>query len=160
MTPTSAPLVAPEQGLIIVNCSREKLTTRTPVPAWELYQGACVPQLRAQFAGDPVHRARVRILSAEHGLLHPDEAISTYDRRLASPADAVGLHERSVSARLDAEFALASTLRHVLIIVEPLYLLALQRLYHHLDRLTQVVIIPNPWGWQDGLTVLRQWGWA
>lgn len=160
MTTTSAPLIAPEQGLIIANCSRRKLPTSAPVPAWELYQGACVPQLRAQFADDPAHRARVRILSAEHGLLHPDDLIRDYDRRLETAAEAVGLHERTVSARLDAEFDTAPTLRHVLIIVEPLYLLALQRLYDHLDRLAQIVIIPDPRAWQDGLTVLRQWGWA
>jgi hypothetical protein len=152
--------VAPEQGLIIVNCSRNKLTTRIPVPAWELYQGACVPHLRAQFADDQAHRARVRILSAEHGFLQPDDLISTYDRRLETAADAVRLHERNVRARLDAEFTATPALQHLLIIVEPLYLLALQRLYDYLDRLAQIVIIPNPRAWQDGLTVLRQWGWA
>jgi hypothetical protein len=160
MTPTPTPRVAPEHGLIIINCSQRKLTTSVPVPAWDLYQGACVPQLRAQFAGDPAHRARVRILSAQHGLLHPDDPINTYDRRLETAAEAIRLHEQTVRAHLDAEFAMAPALRQVLIIVEPLYLLALQRLYDHLNRLAQVVIIPNPGAWQDGLTVLRQWGWA
>jgi hypothetical protein len=157
---TPTPAITPEQGLIIVSCSRNKLVTSAPVPAWELYQGACVPQLRAQFANAPEHRARVRILSAKHGLLHPDDPIETYDRRLQTAAEAVDLHERIVSARLDAEFDTAPTLRHVLIIVEPLYLLALQRLYDHLDRLTQIVIIPNPRAWPEGLAVLRHWGWA
>jgi hypothetical protein len=152
--------VAPEHGLIIINCSRRKFATSVPVPAWDLYQGACVPQLRAQFAGDPRRRARVRILSAEHGLLHPDDPINTYDRRLKTAAEAVRLHEQTVGPRLDTEFTATPTTRHVLIIVEPLYLLALQRLYDHLDRLAQVVIIPNPGAWQDGLTVLRHWGWA
>jgi len=159
MTTTPVPL-APEQGLIIVNCSRKKLTARVPVPAWELYQGACVPQLRDQFADTPAYRARVRILSAEHGLLHPDELIGPYDRRMQTAAEAVDLHTRSVSACLDAEFDTAPTPRHVLIIVEPLYLLALQRLHDHLDQLTQIVIIPNPKAWAEGLAVLRQWGWA
>lgn len=152
--------LAPEQGLIILNCSREKLVTSTPIQALELYQGACVPHRREHFAPDAARQARIRILSAAHGLLHPEDPISTYDHRLADKAEALRLHEQTVSAQLDAELAETPSLRHLLIIVEPLYLLALQRLFDHLDRLDQIVIIPNPWAWQDGLAQLCRWGWA
>ncbi|PFG50181.1 hypothetical protein ATK36_5390 [Amycolatopsis sulphurea] len=70
------------------------------------------------------------------------------------------LHERTVSAQLDAELAETPSLRHMLILVEPLYLLALQRVFDHLDRVEQIAIIPDPRGWQDGLIHLRRWGWA
>ncbi|MFF0147001.1 DUF6884 domain-containing protein [Amycolatopsis sulphurea] len=153
-------VVPPDQGLIILNCSRRKLVTSVPVPALQLYRGACIPGAREHFATDAARRARIRILSAAHGLLHPDDAIHTYDRRLASRTDAVRLHERTVSAQLDAELAETPSLRHMLILVEPLYLLALQRVFDHLDRVEQIAIIPDPRGWQDGLIHLRRWGWA
>lgn len=152
--------LAPDEALIILNCSREKLVTSVPIAALELYQGACVPNAREHFAADPARRARIRILSAAHGLLRPENAISTYDHRLTNRAEAVRLHEVTVSAQLDAELAETPSLRRMLILVEPLYLLALQRVFDHLDRFDQIAIIPDPWGWRDGLTHLQQWGWA
>ncbi|EHR48394.1 hypothetical protein SacmaDRAFT_0078 [Saccharomonospora marina XMU15] len=160
LRPPSTRILAPDQGLIILNCSREKLVTSAPVAALDLYQGACVPQARDHFAADPSRRARIRILSAAHGLLRPEKAISTYDHRLTNRVDAVRLHERTVSGQLDAELAETPSLRHLLIVVEPLYLLALQRVFDHLDRFDQIAVIPDPWGWWDGLTYLHQWGWA
>lgn len=160
LRPPTSPVLTPEQGLIILNCSRQKLVTSAPIAALELYQGACVPRAREHFAHDPDRRARIRVLSAAHGLLRPETPISTYDHRLMTRAEAVRLHERTVAAQLDSELAEAPSLRHLLILVEPLYLLALQRVFDHLDRFDQIAIIPDPWGWQDGLTYLRRWGWA
>src|SRR4051794_2106397 len=40
--------------------------------AFELYQGGCLPQLRARLGDWPQHRSRVRVLSAGHGVLHAD----------------------------------------------------------------------------------------
>jgi hypothetical protein len=150
----------PDQGLIILNCSREKLVTSGLIPAWDLYQGACVPRFRGQFADHPGRRARTRILSAAHGLLRPEDTIGTYDRRLITKAQALALHENRVSAQLDSEFTVTPELRRLLIIVEPLYLLALQRIFDHLDRLDVVSIMPDPWAWTDGLAVLTRWGWT
>jgi hypothetical protein len=157
--PSSRPL-APDQGLIIVNCSRRKLVTSAPIPALELYQGACVPHLREHFATDAARRARIRILSAAHGLLRPEQPVSTYDHRLATSVEALRLHERTVSGQLDAELAESPSLRHLLIIVEPLYLLALQRVFDYLDQLDRIVVLPGARDWQDGLEQLRRWGWA
>ncbi len=156
----TARALAPYQGLIILNCSRKKLVTNAPIPARELYQGACIPHLREHFATDPARRARIRILSAAHGLLRPEDPISTYEQRLTTKAEALRLHEQTVSRQLDAELAETPSMQHLLIIVEPLYLLALQRVFDHLDRLDHIAIISNPWAWQDGLAHLRRWGWA
>jgi hypothetical protein len=101
-----------------------------------------------------------RILSAAHGLLRPEDPISTYEQRLTTKAEALRLHEQTVSCQLDAELAETPSMRHLLIIVEPLYLLALQRVFDHLDRLDHIAVISNPWAWQDGLAHLRRWGWA
>ncbi|MFD9963976.1 DUF6884 domain-containing protein [Amycolatopsis sp. NPDC058986] len=157
-SPCSLPL-APDQGLIILNCSRSKLDTTAPIPALDLYQGACVPQCREHFAAVPTRRARIRILSAAHGLLRPDEQISTYDRRLTTRTDALRLHERTVAEQLDTELANTPALQHLLIIVEPLYLLALQSMFDHLNRL-HIAIVPDPRAWRDGRAHLRRWGWA
>lgn len=153
-------VLIPDEALIILNCSRSKLVTSTPIPALELYQGACVPPARQHFASDPAHRARIRILSAEHGLLHPDGLISTYDRRLRTKEDALRLHEQLVCGQLDAELADTPALRYLLLIVEPLYLLALQHVFDRPDRLKHIAIVTSPWAWQDGLEHLRRWGWA
>ncbi|PXY16646.1 DUF6884 domain-containing protein [Prauserella flavalba] len=153
-------VLLPDEGLIILNCSRSKLVTSSPIPALELYQGGCIPHARAHFANNPVLRARIRILSAAHGLLRPDDPISTYDRRLRTRADALRLHEQTVSGQLEAELADTRALRHLLIIVEPLYLLALQHVFDRPDRLEHLAVVTTPWGWQDGLEHLRRWGWA
>jgi hypothetical protein len=157
-TPTR--VLLPDECLIILNCSRSKLVTSGPVPALELYQGACVLHAREHFARDPARRARIRIVSAAHGLLRPDDPISTYDRRLQTQADALRLHEQTVSGQLDAELADTPALRYLLLIVEPLYLLALQHVFDRSDRLEHLAIVDNPWAWQDGVEHLRRWGWA
>jgi hypothetical protein len=157
---STRPPLAPQEGLVILSCSAEKLVTDEPIQAWNLYQGACVPQARARFADRPAHRERFRILSAAHGLLHPDDMISAYDRRLTTRSQALRLHEQVVASQLDAEVDDASGVRRVLIIVEPLYLLALQRIFDHLGQFTEVSILPNPSAWADGLAVLERWGWA
>lgn len=159
MTPPPFPQpLAPDQGLIIIGCSRRKLVTSAPVPALELYQGACIPQLRTQFTAASAYRSRIRILSAQHGLLRPDDRITTYERRLASCADALRLQER-VSAQLEADLATTPCPTRVLVIAEPQYLLALRHLFNILDRL-RLAYLPDPRAWDEVLAVLRRWGWA
>ena len=156
--PTRA--LVPDEGLVILNCSRSKLVTSAPIPALELYQGACVPHARDHFATNSARRARIRILSAAHGLLRPDDLIGTYDRRLRTKEDALRLHEQTVAGQLDAELADTPALRYLLLIVEPLYLLALQHVFDRPDQLKHLAIVTSPWAWQDGLEHLRHWGWA
>jgi hypothetical protein len=68
--------------MVIVGCTARKALAPEPLPALELYNGGCVPPLRARLGGDPRLRARVRFLSAEHGLVTADTPLRTYDRRL------------------------------------------------------------------------------
>jgi hypothetical protein len=152
MTPTSR--LEPEQGLIIVSCSREKLVTTTPVPALELYQGALTPRLRDHLS--PEHRARLRILSGAHGLLHPNDLVGTYEHKLRTRSEAQALQPR-VSERLTTDLR-AEALRHVLVVLEPLYLAAAECLFHHAPPLT-LTLLPNPLDWTGTSTVLSGWGW-
>ncbi|MFS8104087.1 permease [Lentzea alba] len=152
MTPTSR--LEPEQGLIIVSCSREKLVTTTPVPALELYQGALTPRLRDHVS--PAHRARLRILSGAHGLLHPGDLVGTYDRKLRTRGEAQALQAR-VSERLTTDLR-DEALRHVLVVMEPLYLTAAECLFDHAPPLT-LTVLPNPLDWTGTSAVLSGWGW-
>jgi hypothetical protein len=95
-------------------------------------------------------------------LLHPDDTVTTYDRQLTTGEHADALRTRTVSAQLDAEFADAPELRHLLILVTPLYFLALARVVDHIERLDSVngSMVPSPWSWVDGLSGLTKWGWA
>ena len=153
MTPTSSRL-EPEQGLIIVSCSREKLVTTTPVPALELYQGALTPRLRDLLS--PEHRARLRILSGAHGLLHPDDLVGTYERKLRTRSEAQALQAR-VSERLTTDLW-DQALRHVLVVLEPLYLTAAECLFDHVPPLS-LTLLPDPADWAGTSAALSGWGW-
>jgi hypothetical protein len=162
-TPAPAPSTQsfePGECLIVVGCSRRKLVTSAPVEALELYQGSCIPHLRGFVAGDPARRSRIRILSALHGLLRAEDRIVSYDRRLNNDADARCLETR-VRGQLDAELASSPALAHVLILVEdPLYLIPLERLFDHLNRLKLILICtPKAKNWQSAFLVLQWWGW-
>lgn len=77
--PADGPL---DRRLVIAGCSRRKKPAAVPVPALELYQGGSIPWLRARLGEHPGLRQRVRILSAEHGLLTADSPVLPYDRPL------------------------------------------------------------------------------
>lgn len=149
--------VTADDGLIIVGCSRRKLVTCAPIPALELYQGALVPHLREHLAAaDLAYRSRIRILSAEYGLLHPDDLISTYDHQLTTRAEAERLRER-VSPRLNADLG-TPALAHVLVVLDSLYLLAAGRLFDYTPPL-RLSIILDPSDWTSTATILTRWRW-
>ncbi|SHF60560.1 DUF6884 domain-containing protein [Streptoalloteichus hindustanus] len=154
MSPTTKSPLEPHQGLLVVSCSRKKLVTTAPIPALELYQGALVPHLREHLA--PAKRARIRILSAEHGLLHAGDPIDTYDRKLRNRSEAEALQNR-VTARLTADLR-TPALRHVLVVLEPLYLTAAACLFNHAPPI-ELTLLPNPADWAGAKAVLSQWGW-
>ena len=78
--------------LLLLGCVKTKLSHAAPAkdlyisPLWEKRRGY------AEASGQPW-----RILSAEHGLLHPDEVIEPYDRHLKSQSAA---YQREWSARV------------------------------------------------------------
>ena len=109
--------------MVIAGCSRRKLQTAVPVPALDLYQGGCIPALRALAEEIGWLRSRTWILSAEHGLLDADAPLLPYDRRMDSQRAA---WLRPAACRhLRDEFSQHGFPREVLVIAEPLYQLAL-----------------------------------
>lgn len=69
----------PARRLLLLGCVKTKRTS--PAPAKDLYSSALWQKRRtyAEASGQPW-----RILSAEHGLIHPDTVIEPYDRHLGS----------------------------------------------------------------------------
>src|SRR5262249_18608546 len=141
--------------MIIAGCSRRKAATASPVPALDLYQGGCIPALRARTLSQPELLARTWIISAEHGLLHAETLVLPYDRRM-DPSRALALRSQ-VDSRLKADCRLRGTPGAVLVIAEPVYQLALTgltRIAGH-DR---VRWISNPaTGWASAEAVLDRW---
>ncbi|MEV0536766.1 DUF6884 domain-containing protein [Kitasatospora sp. NPDC050463] len=71
-------------GLVIVGCSRRKIITSNPVPALDLYQGWCIPELRQRLPTGTPERARVLVLSAGHGLVGADQPLTTYEQPMTA----------------------------------------------------------------------------
>jgi hypothetical protein len=94
--------------LLVLACSARKHRTPHPVPAWYRYDGVLFrlcKRLQADRRFPP--DVRIRILSAEHGVLAPESPIPWYDRRL-DDARAAELRERVTRAlchAVDAEHA-------------------------------------------------------
>jgi hypothetical protein len=109
--------------MVIAGCSRRKLQTTVPVPALDLYQGGCIPALRALAQESSWLRSRTWILSGEHGLLHAGALLMPYDRRMDEQRAA--LLRTTACRHLREEFRQRGLPREVLVIAEPLYQLAL-----------------------------------
>ncbi|RBQ18070.1 hypothetical protein DP939_22165 [Spongiactinospora rosea] len=136
----------PRSGLVIVGCSRRKLDTAQPVPALELYQGWCFPQLRARIARGPAYRDRVLILSALHGLIPADTPITPYDQQLTP--------RRAAQLRPTTAATLASRpASRVLLLLEPRYRDALP------DLPNTIEINDAVRDWPKAAAVLDSWGW-
>ncbi|WP_182883923.1 DUF6884 domain-containing protein [Microbispora sp. H10949] len=140
-------------NLVILGCSRRKRNTAVPVPALDLYEGGCVPQLRRRVGHIPELRHQVRILSAEHGLIDADRPLLPYDRVL-TPARAVELRSL-IAAVLAKEFELYGMPAEALVIAEPLYQSVVR------DHLLGVSLhlFDNPRDWVSASAVLDSWGW-
>jgi hypothetical protein len=121
--------------LVIVGCSRRKRATDVPVPALELYEGGCVPELRTRIGAHPQHRARVRVLSGEHGLLTADTPVLPYERPLDEHR--IGELRPQVTATLLAEAIRDGMPRHLLLVAEPRYLSLLADLFRQATLLAR-----------------------
>ena len=141
--------------MVIAGCSRRKLQTAVPVPALDLYQGGCIPALRARAQEIGWLRSRTWILSAEHGLLHADTPLLPYDRRMDSQRAA---WLRPAACRhLRDEFSQHGFPREVLVIAEPLYQLALADLAS-LAGADRVRWVDDPSrGWENADAVISTW---
>ncbi|WP_433496788.1 DUF6884 domain-containing protein [Sphaerimonospora sp. CA-214678] len=140
-------------NLVIVSCSRRKRSTELPIPALELYEGGCVPQLRRRIERFPELRPRVRILSAEHGLIDAGRLLVPYDRALSADR-AVEL--RSIAAAsLAREFELYGRPAEALVVAEPLYQsIVCDHLYD-----VRLHLVGDPRDWVSASAVLDSWGW-
>ena len=147
----------PARHLIIVGCSAEKTPTPQPLPALDLYDGGCVPPLRTRLGHRPELRARVRFLSAQHGLVSADTPLHTYDRPL-DPARAAHLRPQ-VWTGLSAEMADNGMPIDVLIIAEPLYLVLVADLLASPERPRVHWIPDHAHGWPHAAAVLDRWKW-
>lgn len=146
----------PQSGhLVIAGCSRRKLATSVPVAALDLYQGGCIPWLRSRVTSAPHLRARIRILSAQHGLLNADRRVLPYDRPLDTERAAEILP--LVTDALAAEWAEDGAPREILVVAEPLYLVPLAAI---LATPTIVHWVPDPHDTDTAGRVLLRWGWS
>ncbi len=143
--------------MVFVGCSRRKTATTEPIPALELYQGGAIPALRARIGQRPGLRARVRILSARHGLLHPDTALLPYDQPLTD-ALTDKLRPR-VWAQLLTELHTHGVPRRVLVITEPPYLSLIDDLFQLPGLRPALVWVPDHRMWPHAEAVLDGWGW-
>lgn len=141
--------------MIIAGCSRRKLQTAVPVPALDLYQGSCIPALRARAQENSWLRSRTWILSAEHGLLHADTPLLPYDRRMDEQRAA--LLRTAACRHLREEIRQRGLPREVLVIAEPLYQLALADLVS-LAGAGRVRWIDDPAReWEKASAVISTW---
>ncbi|GAA4466433.1 DUF6884 domain-containing protein [Phytohabitans houttuyneae] len=157
VTPANPTQTDPARQLVIVGCSAEKTATREPLPALELYDGGCVPPLRARLGRLPRLRARVRFLSAQHGLITADTPLHTYDR----PLDAARAAELRppVWARLRAQLRETGMPTDILVIAEPLYLVLIADLLAAPERPRVHWIPDHAHGWPHAAAVLDRWKW-
>src|SRR5205809_655479 len=70
--------------LLVLSCSLKKRADPGVLPAIERYDGPCFRVLRRYLRGSPAAVPEVRLLSAEYGLLRPDELLPVYDRRMTA----------------------------------------------------------------------------
>jgi len=139
--------------IVIVPCCARKTATTVPVAALDLYQDGPVPKLRERLGAHPPHRQRIRILSAQHGVVDADTLLLPYDRPL-DEARARQLRPQVTQRLRDAQLGLVEAL----IVADPLYLtlvadlLAVPKLRVHW--------VPDPFdGWTQAAAVLDGWGW-
>ncbi|MGW2686340.1 DUF6884 domain-containing protein [Streptomyces sp. NPDC001414] len=140
-------------GLVVVGCSRRKLPGTERVPALDLYQGWCFPQLRERVANHPEYRSRTLVLSARHGLLGADEPIEPYYQVLTPDR---ALSQRDLVSAALAEHLERTPAREALLLLEPLYFQMLG-----LPPLPVVHVVSDPMAhWSQVERVLDGWGWV
>ncbi|MGH3154972.1 MAG: DUF6884 domain-containing protein [Streptosporangiaceae bacterium] len=141
--------------MIIAGCSRRKMATATPVRALELYQGGCIPALRTYINARPGLRARVWIISAAHGLVHADTPLLPYDQRMDTR------RAMDIRPQVDQALRLAcqrdGTPGQVLVLAEPVYLLALAGLSGIPGGCQVHLILAPAAGWPGAAAILDTW---
>jgi hypothetical protein len=140
--------------MVIAGCSRRKLAASRPVPALDLYQGWCIPALRARAARQPALRDRIWILSAEHGLIRAGTPLLPYDRRM-TPARALALRP-GAERQLREAFTRDGVPPAVIVIAEPAYQAALASL-PDLAGADRIHWFATAAGWAGAQAILDRW---
>ncbi|GIF76205.1 hypothetical protein [Asanoa siamensis] len=147
----------PTRHLVLVGCSAEKTPTQQTLAAIDLYDGGCIPPLRVRLGQEPRLRARVRFLSAQHGLITADTPLRTYDRPL-DPARAAELRP-TVWDRLQTELLETGMPTDILVMAEPLYLVLIADLLAAPERPRVHWIPDHAHGWPHAAAILDHWKW-
>ncbi|MGH3976855.1 MAG: DUF6884 domain-containing protein, partial [Pseudonocardiaceae bacterium] len=146
----------PVRHVVIVGCSARKLATTTPVEALNLYQGWCVPQLRAHIGGHRQRREQILVLSGHHGLIHADTPLLPYDQPL-TPHRVAEL--RPQVHRAWVQQARRATVGELLLLLEPTYLELIGPSLISCPP-TAAHWIPDPIRmWEHATAVMDGWGW-
>lgn len=90
--------------LLVQSCSNRKRTADAPLPALDLYDGYFYRIIKnSPYGSAEGPNVDLRILSAKHGLLLPDDKIAAYDRTMDS--------ERAAEIRTEVVDSLTETVR-------------------------------------------------
>lgn len=141
--------------LLILGCTRDKLSTVRPVPAIELYTGDSVPKVRDRLG--PEHLTRTFFLSGLHGLVPAGTPLLPYDRRLRR-ADIDLLSEASCS-RLRTFAHLHGVPNELFLVAEADYTALLEPVLLTWES-TRITRIFDPCAWADIAQVLDSWNWT
>lgn len=144
-------------NLIVAGCTRRKMATAVPVPALELYQGTCVPQLRMRVDKHRDRRRQVLLLSAKHGLVSAERPLLPYDLPLTYDR-AAELRPMVMRALMD-RFEEGGPPAEILLILEPLYMVPVADLLAMPSR-PRLRWVPDGRQWSQASAVLDDWGWA
>lgn len=143
--------------LVIVGCSRRKRFTSAPIPALELYEGGCIPQLRRRLGPYRVFCDRLRILSAEHGLIKGDRLLLPYDRVLT--AQRAAELQPQVAQALHRDIQTGGLPRTVLVVAEPRYQALVTEALADRFACPDLRTISDVRDWYAVSTILDGWGW-
>lgn len=127
----------------LVSCASTKLSY--PAPARDLYTS---PLFRKASAYAELTCKSWYILSAKHGLLHPDQVVEPYDVELATNPDSIPVQQWADGVREQLAHELADTPRAVLVTLA--------------GARYQSVLHPCQWPFQipmKGLGIGQQLGW-
>jgi hypothetical protein len=156
-TPSDVVDRAPHGRLVLAATFTEQADTTYPVCALELYGGPTVAVLRQRLGGIPTYRRRIRLLSARHGLVHPDQCLTPYQQPLYWPA-ALELREHlAVDLRRDP--TIDPQPDDILIIASPLWMVALAGLLHLPDRPALHWCTESETDLAPARKILDGWGW-
>jgi Family of unknown function (DUF6884) len=143
-----------QSRLVIVPCCARKTATTIPIAALDLYLDGPVPRLRERLGPYPPYRQRIRILSAQHGVVDADAPLLPYDRPLDEDRARQLRPQVARTLRHDADLGLSEAL----IVADSLYLtLVAGLLAMPACRIRWISDPVN--GWNEAATVLDRWGW-